>query len=166
MVYSPWPLELLEAPATSDDTYVVRVEAPAGPVTVFAVHVANPQTGFAEWAPDLAVVRQVSERHLGESLVVVGDFNATREHAPLGDLLAVGLADAAEQAGRGWLPTFPAQRLYGPWAGIHYPSMIGLDHVLVGPGVEATEVRAFRVDGTDHRGLAARLTLRDASGAP
>lgn len=166
MVYSPWPLELLEAPATSDDTYVVRVEAPAGPVTVFAVHVANPQTGFAEWAPDLAVVRQVSERHLGESLVVVGDFNATREHAPLGDLLAVGLADAAEQAGRGWLPTFPAQRLYGPWAGIHYPSVIGLDHVLVGPGVEATEVRAFRVDGTDHRGLAARLTLRDASGAP
>lgn len=154
MVFSPWPLEVLETPPTSDDTYVVRVLTPTGPLTAFGVHVANPWTGFASWEPDLAAVREVSGRYRDENLVVLGDFNATREHPPLREILAAGLADAAEQAGRGWRPTFPSG-----WVGV--PPAIGIDHVLAGPGLRAEAVWTFHVDGTDHRGLVAELTLDD-----
>lgn len=148
MVFSPHPLEVLSVPATSDETFVLRVFTPAGPVTVFAVHVANPWDGFGTWRTDLATVRQEATARLDEDLVVVGDFNAVREHEPMRQLLATGLADAAEQSGSGWLPTYPAQRLYGALTGVPYPSLIGIDHVLLGPGMAAEAVDTFRVDGT------------------
>lgn len=157
MVFSPHPLEVLSVPATSDETFVLRVFTPVGPVTVFAVHVANPWDGFGTWRTDLATVRQEATARLDEDLVVVGDFNAVREHQPMRQLLATGLADAAEQSGSGWLPTYPAQRLYGGLTGIPYPSLIGIDHVLLGPGVVAESVDTFRIDGTDHQGLIARI---------
>ena len=43
--------------------------------------------------------------------LVVGDLNATPDHAPIRELADAGWRDAAELANEGWLPTWPAQRL-------------------------------------------------------
>ena len=77
-------------------------------------------------------------------MIVAGDFNATADHGPMGRLLASGLRDAFDEAGRGVGATWPS------WRGPMIPVM-RLDHVLVrGPiTVLSAEVQDNR--GSDHR---------------
>jgi endonuclease/exonuclease/phosphatase (EEP) superfamily protein YafD len=82
-------------------------------------------------------------------VIAAGDFNATTDHAQFRRLLAHGYADAAQQSGAGYLPTYPNDRWYGP--------LIGIDHVLLRGGVGAADVRTLGVRGSDHRALLARL---------
>ena len=164
MVFSRHPLAELPVSPTSDEHFVLRMTTPDGPVTVIAVHAANPMDGFESWESDLATIRDEAAAHLDGPLVVLGDFNATREHLPLRELLDVGLSDAAEQAGTGWLPTYPSKRFYQPFPDLTYPSVIGLDHVLVGPGLTGVAAHTFGLDLTDHRGLVAELAVSGWSG--
>ena len=62
-------------------------------------------------------------------------------------LLTHGYADAARQAGAGYLASYPTDRWYGP--------VIGIDHVLV-RSAAATSVRTVDLPGSDHRGVLAR----------
>jgi endonuclease/exonuclease/phosphatase family metal-dependent hydrolase len=82
-------------------------------------------------------------------LVVAGDFNATRDHRQFRDLLnSNGYRDAADDAGAGVLPTFPADRSVGPIARI--------DHVvLVGVNSESAAVA-----DSDHYAVIARVAAR------
>lgn len=160
MVFSRLPLTPHDAPPLTDPALVVDVATPAGPVTIVAVHIANPWLGFPDWRADHESLRGFLAARGTDGLLVVGDLNAVREHEPMARLRELGLTDAAEQSGAGWLPTYPAQSLYGPFAGVPYPSLIAIDHVLVGPGLAASQAQAFRVAGTDHRGLVAEVTRR------
>ena len=162
MVFSRYPVSLLEALGSTPQQHVVTVDLPAGPLTVIAVHARNPSDGYDQWASSLLAVQRAAEARAGRPVVALGDFNAVREHVPLQQLLDSGLADAAEQAGTGWLPTFPT-RPYAWWpgfpSGLAMPPLIGLDHVLINDHLLAASVESFGVTDTDHRGLVARLDL-------
>ncbi len=122
-------------------------------VTVLSVHPQAPwPPGRAgQWARELAAIGRVVTATAGP-LVVAGDFNATRDHRAFRRLLTHGVADAADQAGAGWLWTFPA----GHW----YPPLAGLDHVLT-RGIVARRVTRLVTPGTDHRSLLAVLAVPD-----
>jgi endonuclease/exonuclease/phosphatase (EEP) superfamily protein YafD len=83
---------------------------------------------------------------------LLGDFNATLDHAALRALLARGYLDAADAAGDGLTWTWPAR-------GHPHTPPIAIDHVLVDRRVRALGVTAVRIPGTDHRALIARLRL-------
>ena len=148
MVFSRVPLTPLEGDDPGEHYRVLRAELPSDPVSVIAVHADNPTDRFPGWVSDLAKVRTAASQHTGP-LVVLGDFNAVREHAPLRDLLSVGLTDAAEQSGAGFLPTYRANR----WL----PALIRIDHVLVDGQLSASWMTSLATQGTDHWGLVAGL---------
>lgn len=120
------------------------------PVSVLSFHskapVGNGSSRF--WSDDLARVGRLMARH-PRSLIVAGDFNATREHRQFRDLLAGGYSDAAEDAGAGLVFTFPAKRFRVPIA--------GLDHVVLGRGLVGLAVRAVRQPGSDHKAVIATV---------
>ena len=160
MVFARHPVTLIETLGTSPQQHVVTLDHPSGPVTVVAVHARNPSDGYEPWASSLLDIQRAAAAHADRPLVALGDFNAVREHVALQQLLDSGLTDAAQQAGAGWLPTFPT-RLYAWWPSVPStvvtPPLIGVDHVLVNDRLSAVSVESFDMVGTDHRGLVARL---------
>jgi len=79
-----------------------------------------------------------------------GDFNATVDHAQFRHLLSGGYRDAAEQAGAGFVPTYPTD--------YPFPPLLTLDHVVT-HDVVAHAVFSVRLPGSDHRGLQVELVL-------
>lgn len=149
MVFSTFPLELLGTAQSIQQQHTIRVEGPAGPLVMMAVHPINPWVDFDHWATELEDIRVEAEAHTGEPLIALGDFNAVREHLPMRRLLDAGLTEAAEQAGAGWLRTFPADRVI--------PPLIAIDHVLVNRHLRVVSVTTFSVAGSDHLGLVASI---------
>lgn len=121
----------------------IRVQAPE-PFWLMAVHVSQPLDNKGLWRPDWDVLTQVLPE-LDGPVVVVGDLNATLDHAPVRELLGKGFTDAAEDANAGWQPTWPSQGL------------LAIDHVLFTAPYGAVSARTFEVPGTDHRALVAGL---------
>ncbi|MEU6743843.1 endonuclease/exonuclease/phosphatase family protein [Streptosporangium sandarakinum] len=83
--------------------------------------------------------------------VLAGDFNASLDHAALRGLLGRGYADAADRAGAGLIPTWPANK--------RVPPIITIDHVMVDERVGVNAVSVHTVPGTDHRAVFADLRL-------
>lgn len=123
-----------------------------GGLRVMAVHPAYPLD--EDWADELAVIRDavVAER----PDVVAGDFNASRDHAPMRAILDAGLSDAVELVDAGWQPTWPTD---GFW-GLPLPASVAIDHVLVGRELTATDATTQRIEGTDHRALVVTVARR------
>jgi endonuclease/exonuclease/phosphatase (EEP) superfamily protein YafD len=90
--------------------------------------------------------------------VIMGDFNATHQHRSFERLVRGGWTDAASLRFGGWRATWPANRRWRP-------PIIGIDHILVGPGVSVEFGRAGRARGSDHRPVSAVLVLPPASAA-
>jgi endonuclease/exonuclease/phosphatase family metal-dependent hydrolase len=128
-------------------------------VTVSAVHTMSPLPGrVGEWVNDLAGIRRWVDTTPGTQ-IVLGDFNATRDHSGFRALLGGpnALTDSAEAAGvtGGAWPgfTWPADKRV-------VPSFMRLDHVLVTPDTVRVEgLDVVTVPGTDHRGLIATLVV-------
>ena len=132
-------------PPVMADVTVPTADGPR-PITVLSFHskapVGNGSTEF--WSEDLTRVgRLMAEQP--RSLVVAGDFNATREHRQFRDLLTGGYSDAADDAGAGLAFTFPAKRFRIPIA--------SLDHVVLGRGLFGLDVRTVRQPGSDHKAV-------------
>lgn len=151
-IYARFPLDDVEV---LPDTYLTTVFATAevpgyGPVRVGSAHPVPPWPVHREgWEAELDQIR-TSLHGVGDLPVVVGgDFNATWDHPEFRRLLDDGYRDAAEQAGAGWLPTWPADRVV---------ALIGIDHVLV-RGAQAAHVTSLTVPGTDHRAVLAVTVL-------
>lgn len=151
-VWSKTPLAALATAAGPFTQLAVRVERPGGPVTVVAAHPRNMLQGTPLWAQDAAALADLVRPHLDDAVVVAGDLNATRDHVTFRRLTSLGLTDAAEESGAGWLPTFPADRR-------RIPPLIAIDHVLVNDRVVAQGVRTARVSGTDHLAIVADLVV-------
>jgi len=115
-------------------------------VTVLAVHPAAPGLfSHASWDADLAHLTKTLATHT-DPILVLGDFNTTRDHRAFRDIQALGYADAADQAGTGFMPTFPQGRK--PWP------LVAIDHALVSHvDLVATSVTTEAVPGADHRML-------------
>jgi endonuclease/exonuclease/phosphatase family metal-dependent hydrolase len=86
----------------------------------------------------------------GPLRVILGDFNATLDHAAFRDLLDDGYVDAADATGDGLAPT---------WSGGPLNLPITIDHVVLDArlGVRATSVHT--IAGSDHRAVVAELVL-------
>ena len=157
MIWSRWPIHPIE-PSLGAGRQIARalLHVPgAVPLTVTGVHTMSPGHGrIAGWAGDLDVLVRASARTTGAHLLL-GDFNATRDHQPFRRLLATGLVDAAEtMRTRPWRGvTWPANKRW-------LPAAVRLDHVLVTPSsVGVRAVRVVPIAGSDHRGIRADLEL-------
>ncbi len=125
---------------------VLRAEvmAPSSRITFLAVHLLPPYPyPPREWLSETARLRRILPS-LRSPTLIAGDFNATVDHSQFRRLLSDGFADTTQQSGAGYLPTYPANRWYGP--------VIGIDHVLT-RGAIATSSRAVSVPGSDHRAV-------------
>ncbi len=80
-------------------------------------------------------------------LLIVGDLNSTVQHRRLQDLMDQGLADAHQQAGRGFGATWGQPRL------ALFPAMLRIDHVLMSEEIEAVHSWTGTLSGSDHRML-------------
>ena len=125
------------------------VDLPVAPAaTVLAVHLTPPYPYSPDrWRREIARLRDVLPR--SGPVIAAGDFNATTDHVQFRNLLAHGYDDATEQAGAGYLPTYPNDRWFGP--------VIGIDHVLVRGGIAADRADTLELPGSDHRGLLVRV---------
>lgn len=115
-------------------------------IAMFSVHPMPPgPTEHERWRADLARLAEVLDAETGTA-VVAGDFNTTRDHRGFRRLEGLGYVDAADEAGAGFVPTFPEGRLPTP--------LVAIDHVITrdAPWV-ATDVATIALTGADHRVL-------------
>lgn len=155
-IWSRWPLRPLGLVENTFRTPQVRISVPgAGRVTVTAVHPVSPRRGtVGEWNRDLDLVG-AAVRPIPGPQIVLGDFNATRDHHGFRELLRTGLIDAADAVGLPWTGfTWPADHPRAPVA-------VRIDHVLVTPEhFTVQDADTEGIAGTDHRAVVAELTLR------
>ncbi|MEO3804991.1 endonuclease/exonuclease/phosphatase family protein [Nonomuraea sp. B1E8] len=120
-----------------------------GTVEFVAVH-PNPPLGrlTEEWNAALSAFPPATSSTIR---VLAGDFNASLDHRAMRDLLDRGYVDAADQVGKGLVPTWPSFR--------KFPPIISIDHILADRRVSVRRVEIFDVPGTDHRGVFADLRL-------
>jgi endonuclease/exonuclease/phosphatase family metal-dependent hydrolase len=81
--------------------------------------------------------------------LLIGDFNATLDHAAVRRLLDTGYVDAADAVGNGLTPTWQAS-LVPP---------VSIDHVLVEEGIGVRAVRVHDIARSDHRAVVADLVV-------
>ncbi|CAM2980679.1 endonuclease/exonuclease/phosphatase family protein [Actinomyces slackii] len=122
-----------------------------GPVIIGA-HTYPPVPGYMSlWRSSTAVVASLCQAP-APGLILVGDLNATRDHAPLRDLHEC--VSAGEQAGIGGLATWPTAT---------GTTLMGatIDHVLIDPGAwQARSGEVLDLPGSDHRAVVVHLTER------
>ena len=93
----------------------------------------------------------------GDGRILAGDFNATLDHPELRALLDRGYVDAADAAGAGLKPTWPA-----PPRKRALP--LTIDHILVDRRVRVERVTVVRIPRSDHRAVIAVLRLPSGTG--
>lgn len=157
MVFSRYPLRVVEALPTRFGSVVVDVDSPAGPVRVYAIH-AHPPVDASAWDHDL---RLIADRVAADPKadLVVGDFNATPDHVQLRRFGDAGFRSAAEITNGGWQPTWPDNE-HQRFLGLGLPRLVQIDHVLVAASMTATSTRLVHVPGTDHAGVVAEVAFR------
>ncbi len=142
----------------------------ASPVRLLVVHTWGPlgRNRVRAWRRQLA---EIGARARGPALggapispraratVVMGDFNATRQHRSFGQLVVGGWIDAGTLRFGGWRGTWPANRRWPP-------PLFRIDHILTSPGISVCSGRAGRASGSDHRPVTAVLRLPSASAGP
>lgn len=129
-------------------TATVRLGATA--VTVQAVHPSSPVPGDEQaWHRDLQLLRPGCGAE--QPTVLLGDFNATLDHSGLRDLLDAGCTDAAQDTGHALVGTWPQRA----------PRWLGatIDHVLSAGGVSTISYGVVDDPGSDHRAVAAVLSV-------
>lgn len=149
MAFARTELTSPTAIATSHDGWSFAM----GDLTVLAVHPYAPTDPDA-WHADQSVIAQAVAA--ADPDLVVGDFNATADHAPMRDLAGAGYRDVGELANRGWQPTWPTSGVF---------DLLGLpvaqiDHVLVGPDLAAIGMRTEEIEGSDHRAVVAEVARK------
>lgn len=131
------------------------VEVPgAGPVEVESAHPAAPwgRPGMANWYRDLR--SQPPATVDGPLRVLLGDFNATLDHAALRRLVDTGYRDAASVSGSGLRTSWPSR-----WSSRWPPFPVTLDRVLADRRIGIAAARPYPVAGTDHRAVYAELVI-------
>jgi endonuclease/exonuclease/phosphatase (EEP) superfamily protein YafD len=157
MVFSSHPLRNVHRLDTGFGSYAMDVRLPRGSVHLIAVHPRPPIGDVSDWRADQRVIRQAA-RGRQDRTMVVGDLNATMDHAPLRELEGRGYDDAATQATSGWQPTWPSAGQVSR-LGVPVPSLLPIDHVLLSSGLRAVSTESVTIDGTDHRALVASVAL-------
>jgi endonuclease/exonuclease/phosphatase family metal-dependent hydrolase len=87
----------------------------------------------------------------GTPWLLVGDFNATLDHAELRDVIDRGYRDAADTTGQGLTPTWPKGRVL--------PPPVTIDHILADKRFLIGDYGVDPLPGSDHHAIFARLAL-------
>jgi len=124
----------------------------AGPVLIESAHPAAPWHVRAngDWRRDLA--GEPGPDPAGSPRILLGDFNATLDHAPLRELIARGYRDAAATDGKGLAGT------WGPYTGKLIPP-VTIDHILVDKRIGVGGVSVHGQQRSDHRAVVATLRV-------
>lgn len=120
-----------------------------GTVDIVAVHTRQPLAALPELREQLGALGAFASS-VDRPVVLAGDFNATRQHAPFRALLESGLRDAHQERGRADARTWPVGQLL--------PTFALLDHVLVSDELIIHSVREVTLPGSDHRAVVTRLS--------
>lgn len=164
-LWARWPLTPLPpVPGMTAAAPRARTEPAAGwQVTLTAVHPVAPQCGRAlPWQRDLTRLQALAGTEGRQ--IVMGDFNASRDHLAFRDLLAAGFTDCADSAQRRTWPGFTWPTSWNFYSNREKmglpdwraPSIMRLDHVLVRlAGTTVHEARPVRAPGTDHHAVLA-----------
>lgn len=152
MVFSRAVLGAAHRVPTLHDGWVVDM----GGLTVLAVHPYAPTVADG-WVSDHAAVTDAVERWSPD--LVVGDLNATADHAPMRELADEGYRDVGELANEGWQPTWPSGAAVTV-LGIPVPALAQIDHVLVGARMAALSMHTLEIPGSDHRAVVAEVATR------
>ena len=125
----------------------------AAPLVVESVHSCAPLT-VADVPCWFAGLRgQSPATPDGPVRLLLGDFNATVDHAPLRALLGTGYEDAAGNTGNGLTGTWrPIDRTYT------LPP-IAIDHILIDPRLAVREFAVWPLPGSDHSAVFAEVSL-------
>ncbi len=156
VLYSRLPLTPLDPSASEAAREQVSAEVTVGGRTVrlTAVHTYYPLGDAERWSADFDGLR-AAVAGATRNAVLLGDFNASLDHAPMRDLLDTGLTDTHAELGRGAAPTWPESNADFPGL---WP-VIQLDHVLHGEVLRAVSVTEHTVRGADHRAVVAELAV-------
>ncbi len=158
MVFSREPLAEPARLDTSFQSWQVVVGEGDAAFTLLAVHPTAPvpPAGAQTWRAEHASLLAAAEA-VGADLVL-GDMNATSDHATMRAWRAAGWRDSLELVNAGWRPTWPSNGIT-PAPGVHPPPLIQIDHVLVGLRVAVTGSDTVEVPASDHRAVVATLAL-------
>jgi endonuclease/exonuclease/phosphatase (EEP) superfamily protein YafD len=125
-----------------------NVEVGGRQVRLVAAHPLPPLGALTQvWRDSLLDLADEVE-DLDGPTVVLGDFNADRDHEAFRAVLDAGYRDAHDAVGRGLARTWPATL-----------PLLHLDHVLVDDGLRVERVREVEVPGSDHLGVVADLRV-------
>ncbi len=152
-VLSALPVEEVVRVPLSEPAVVARLEVGGELVDLYAVHPVAPSDrwGLLEWQHDYRVLTGDAQ-DASPRTVIAGDFNASTGHRAFRRLLREGrLRDAQDVGGGGVEGTWPSGWLV--------PPVMRLDHVLVGRGIGVEGVEVLPHNGSDHRGVEARLVV-------
>jgi endonuclease/exonuclease/phosphatase family metal-dependent hydrolase len=150
MILSRYPLSDPRLLPSSSPQWSATAAVPGlGPIAVLAAHPSNPLHGKGLWWSEHQALLDRAVQLDSRPEVIAGDFNATDDHLPMRELADHGFVSGADIVGAGWIPTYPSNPII--------PPLIEIDHVLVDRRLTVTSLHRFRVDGTDHRGLIARI---------
>jgi endonuclease/exonuclease/phosphatase (EEP) superfamily protein YafD len=164
-LWARWPLTPLPpVPGLVAAAPRARTEpVPGRPVVLISVHPLTPmrERGYP-WQRDLARLLPLASS--SEPQVMMGDFNASRDHQPFRELLAAGFVDCADAAQHRTWPGFTwptswdlsSDRGSQRFPDRRAPALMRLDHVLVSrAGSTVREARPVHVAGTDHHAVLA-----------
>lgn len=145
-------LPLADVDTTEFSTFAMpaaTVELDGRPVRVTAVHPVPPLPEIThQWKAEL--LRLTARAHADQQpQVLVGDFNATYDHASFRSLLGDRFHDATRSAGEGLNLSWSAR--------VGTPALLDLDHVVTDRENVVTDVRSVQVAGTDHRAIVATV---------
>lgn len=159
MVFSREPLSGAVRQDTTFQSWLVTVGEGDDALTVLAVHPVAPvpPAGASTWRAEhqrLLAAAQESGADL-----VLGDLNATPDHAVLRAWRDAGYRDSLELVNAGWSRTWPSNGITPvPW--LHPPALIQIDHVLVTDALAVTGSATVDVPGSDHRAVVATVAAR------
>lgn len=144
------PIEASSIPAASIDF--------DGTVIRFgSVHPFSPRpSNQGLWDRGLGSISQLREDD--HTFVLMGDFNATWDHASFRYLLGGRFVDAGENAGEWFHMTYPANKKL--FSVIPVPAAVEIDHIVHDRGVVVGDLDAVTVLGSDHKALLGTLEVR------
>jgi len=122
----------------------------AAPVAVESVHPCPPLVHTIDDCWERGLRAEPPATVDGQVRILLGDYNATLDHAVLRQLLKTGYRDAADVAGAGLRATWPYDKLF---------PRVTIDHVLADRRVGVRDVRVHPLPGGDHRAVFADLVL-------
>lgn len=118
-----------------------------------SVHTTSPNRAtWKQWSTSVDELRTLTGK---SGYVLMGDFNATTDHAVFRHMLGADYQDATVASGHGMVFTWPMDRKM-------VPAGACLDHIVVGKDVTVGQVEAKTIAGSDHRALLATLQFPEA----